>query len=124
MYGLLDRDLKYVLGAIGKQSEIEEVVIFGSRAMGNYKKGSDVDLALIGESVDAKTVRKLTDILNEVLPLPYFFDVVSINDISNKELREHIRDAGMTIYKKAGAWATETGEVDQLRNEHPGDRKR
>lgn len=42
MYGLLDRDLKYILKAMAHFTEIDEVVIFGSRAMGNYKKGSEV----------------------------------------------------------------------------------
>ena len=49
MYGLLDRNLKFILEAISKYPEIEEVIIFGSRAMGNYKKGSDIDLALKGK---------------------------------------------------------------------------
>ena len=54
MYGLLERDLQYIMEAVRKYSEIEEVILFGSRAMGNYKEGSDVDLALVGEKVDRK----------------------------------------------------------------------
>ena len=100
MYGLLDRDLKYILEAVGKYLEIEEVIIFGSRAMGNYKKGSDVDLALKGECVDRKTVSRLSDDLEEEYPLPYFFDVIKYNDISNEELIKHIDTVGKSIYKK------------------------
>jgi len=100
MYGLLDRDLKYILEAIRKHSEIEEVIIFGSRAMGNYKKGSDVDLALIGENVDRKIALRLSDDLNEEYPLPYFFDVVTYKDISNEELIKHIDNVGKSIYKR------------------------
>ncbi|AWK51261.1 hypothetical protein DIC82_09590 [Clostridium beijerinckii] len=48
MYGLLDKDLNYILDALSKLSEIEKAVIFGSRAMGNYKKGSDIDLVIMG----------------------------------------------------------------------------
>jgi len=98
MYGLLERDLKYIIEAVSKYPEIEEVIIFGSRAMGNYKKGSDVDLALKGEKVERKTVRRLSDDLNEEYPLPYFFDVVNYNDISNEELKEHIDNKGKRIY--------------------------
>jgi len=100
MYGLLERDLKYILEAVGKYPEIEEVIIFGSRAMGNYKKGSDVDLAIVGENVDRKTVRRLNDDLNEEYPLPYFFDVIKYKDISNQELIKHINCIGKIIYKK------------------------
>ncbi|MGI6308227.1 MAG: nucleotidyltransferase domain-containing protein [Dethiobacteria bacterium] len=99
MYGLLERDLQYIMEAVRKYSEIEEVILFGSRAMGNYKEGSDVDLALVGEKVDRKTVRRLSDDLNEEYPLPYFFDVVSYNDISNEELKKHIDNVGKSIYK-------------------------
>jgi len=101
MYGLLDRDFKYILEAIGKYLEIEEVIIFGSRAMGNYKKGSDVDIALKGKKADRKIVCRLSDDLNEEYPLPYFFDVVSYNDITNEELKKHIDSMGKCIYKRS-----------------------
>lgn len=100
MFGLLERDLKYILEAVKKYSEIEEVIIFGSRAMGNYKKGSDVDIALKGKYVNRKVVCRLSDDLNEEYPLPYFFDVVNYNDVSNEELKRHIDNVGKTIYKR------------------------
>ena len=100
MYGLLDRDLKYILEAVCKYLEIERVILFGSRAMGNYKKGSDVDIAIVGKNIDRKTVTRLSDDLNEEYPLPYFFDVVSYKDISNQELIKHIDSVGISIYTK------------------------
>lgn len=99
MYGLLEKDLKYIVEAVRNYPEIEEVIIFGSRAIGNYKKGSDVDLALIGENIDRKTVRRLSDDLNEECLLPYFFDVVNYHEISNKELKKHIDSVGKSIYQ-------------------------
>ncbi len=90
MYGLLKRDMAYILEAVKKHPEIEEVILFGSRAMGNCKNGSDVDLALIGDQIDQQTIRKITDDLNEVYPLPYHFDIVNYHDISNEALKEHI----------------------------------
>ncbi|WP_058485673.1 nucleotidyltransferase domain-containing protein [Defluviitalea phaphyphila] len=100
MYGLLDRDFKYIFEAISKYKEIKKVILFGSRAMGNYKKGSDVDLAIVGENIDRKIIRKLSDDLNEEYPLPYFFDVINYNDISNQELIKHIDSVGKCIYKR------------------------
>lgn len=99
MYGLLDRDLKYIKEAVKRYPEIDEVIIFGSRAMGNYKKGSDVDIALKGQAVNRKTAIRLADDLNEKYPLPYFFDVINYNDISNEELKKHIDIVGKTIFK-------------------------
>jgi len=100
MYGLLDRDLRFIREAIKKYPEIDEAIIFGSRAMGNYKKGSDVDIALKGQNVNRRTVIRLADDLNEVYPLPYFFDVINYNDISNEELKKHIDSVGKTIFKQ------------------------
>ena len=73
IFGLKRRDRKNILAAVSKFPEIERVKIFGSRAMGNYKKGSDVDLAIAGSQITFKTVLRLRSMLNEDLPLPYFF---------------------------------------------------
>lgn len=100
MYGLLKRDLMYITKAIEKHAEIEEVILFGSRAMGNYKQGSDIDLAVKGAHVNLNIIRRLLDDLNEVYPLPYFFDIVNYDDIVNQELKNHIDAAGKTIYTK------------------------
>lgn len=98
MFGLLDRDMIYIHKALEHFEEIEKAIIFGSRAMGNYKKGSDVDIAIIGEDVTSKTIFKLDDYLNEVYPLPYFFDIIQYNSIKNEKLIEHINNEGKLIY--------------------------
>ena len=100
MYGLLDRDLKCISEVVDKYPEVEEVILFGSRAMGNYKKGSDVDLAIVGENVGRNILRRISDDLNEEYPLPYFFDVVGYKDISDEDLKNHIHSAGKSIYKR------------------------
>lgn len=98
MFGLLDRDIKYILQAISKLKEIERAVIFGSRAMGNYKKGSDVDIVVMGNNITKDTILQLDEYLNEIYPLPYFFDIINYNEISNKKLKEHIDKVGKEIY--------------------------
>lgn len=100
MFGLLERDLKYINLALEKFEEIEEAIVFGSRAMGNYKKGSDVDLAIKGKGITRKTILRLNDLLNEEYPLPYFFDVIHYESISSDKLREHIDLEGKNIYLK------------------------
>ncbi|SFH70244.1 Nucleotidyltransferase domain-containing protein [Tindallia magadiensis] len=99
MHGLTKRDMEYILEAVKKHPEIKEVILYGSRAMGNHKKGSDVDLALVGEEVTQKVLRKVYDDLNEELPLPYFFDVLIYHEITNQELKKHIDNLGKSIYK-------------------------
>lgn len=79
--------------------DINRVILFGSRAKGNYKLGSDIDLALIGENLNQKSVFRLQDKIEE-LNLIYKIDLVLVNKIDNKELLEHINRVGIVIYNK------------------------
>ena len=92
MYGLSQAELESIK-RVCKEVDIKRVILFGSRAKGNYKKGSDIDLAVIGDE------KKLSYILNEESTLPYFFDVINFNKITNKNLLEHIKRVGQIIYE-------------------------
>ncbi len=100
MYGLLKIDLEWMDKAFKSIEEIDKVIIFGSRAMGNYKKGSDIDIAVFGEDVSFDTIFRLDDLLSEEYPLPYFFDILDYNEINNEKLKKHIDEEGKVIYKK------------------------
>lgn len=99
-YGLQQRDINSIIKASEELPEIEEVVLFGSRAKGNFKKASDIDLAIKGIAVNDITVKRLSARLNEELPLPYFFDVVHYESITNPDLVDHIDRIGTVIYRK------------------------
>ena len=88
--------------ALRDHAGIDRAVFFGSRAMGNYKKSSDVDIALIG-SIPAADALTLSARLNERLPLPYHFDIVVYGEISNPELKAHIDRHGKTIFERQPA---------------------
>ncbi|UOR10954.1 nucleotidyltransferase family protein [Halobacillus amylolyticus] len=100
MYGLLERDLDYMMQAFKSLTEIETVRLFGSRAMGNYKKGSDIDLAVFWAHVTSRTIFKLTELLEEVYPLPYFFDIVHYESITNAKFKECIDQQGVDLFKR------------------------
>ena len=102
-YGLLDRDMRHILDAVRSVPEISQLVLFGSRAKGNYQAGSDVDLAIKGASVTYDTALRLADILNEEKPLPYFFDVIHYEGIREPRLVEHIDRVGVLLYTKETA---------------------
>ncbi|NMF86509.1 nucleotidyltransferase domain-containing protein [Nodosilinea sp. P-1105] len=97
-YGLLDSDLQHIADAIQTFDQIAEVVLFGSRAKGNYKPGSDVDLAIKGDRVTPRTVAALADCLNEEKPLPYFFDMVHYDSLDCAQLKDHIDRVGIVIF--------------------------
>jgi len=100
MFGLLDRDIAYIKEAISKYETIEKAIIFGSRAMGNYKKGSDVDIAIFGEKITKEDIFKLDDYLNEVAPLPYFFDIHHYENLLNDNIKKHIDDEGKVVFQR------------------------
>ncbi|MBM7554489.1 nucleotidyltransferase family protein [Thalassobacillus pellis] len=97
MYGLLKRDLYYIQKAVDKFPEIEHVLLFGSRALGNHKNGSDVDLAIVGKEVSHRTILQLSEYLNDIYPLPYMFDLVHYNTISNENLKKHVDAYGKEL---------------------------
>jgi uncharacterized protein len=100
-YGLTESDRAQIVEAFRQFEEIAMVVLFGSRAKGNYKPGSDVDLAVKGDRITQRTIAQLADMLNEELPLPYYFDVVHYNSLESQPLADHIDRVGVVIYNRA-----------------------
>lgn len=98
-FGLNAETIKEIRKFLARYPEIRLALIFGSRSLGNFKKGSDIDLAIKGDNVDFETVSSLKAMLENETNLPYFFDIVDINTIENDELREHIREHGRVFYQ-------------------------
>ena len=80
--------------------EIEKVMVFGSRVLGNAKPGSDVDCAISGDNVTSQLVSRIQSYLEEETLLPYFFDCVWFESIQNKKLCKHINTYGKVLYEK------------------------
>ena len=98
-FGLKKRDIDNLHNAFEQFDEIGQVIIFGSRAKGNSKPASDIDIAVKGSRIDSQIILRLKDMLDE-LPLPYFFDVVDYGTITNQNLKDHIDRVGKIIYEK------------------------
>lgn len=96
-FGISQRHLDSIRSALSRCSEVKKVLVFGSRAMGNFKKGSDVDLALFGP-LSPSMVAKMSRLLNEESLLPYKFDLVHYESISEPKLKEHIDRVGKILF--------------------------
>ncbi len=95
-------DLEDVLGiqnALLKQPEIERVILYGSRAMGNYKPYSDIDISLVGQEVTLDTVFRLEEDLED-LYLPQRFDISIYNRITDPAFKAHIDTKGLEFFRK------------------------
>jgi len=99
-FGLSKMAITCITDCIKRHVNVEKVIVFGSRAMGNYKKGSDVDLAIFGDKIGLDDVSKIQYELNEVLPLPYHFDVVNGLQIDNTDLEKHIKVQGKVFFRR------------------------
>jgi predicted nucleotidyltransferase len=98
--GLSEDSTNWILRVIQVFPEIEEVIIFDSRAKGVSKPGSDIDFAIKGNFPGFNYPEKLRTMLQDGLYLPYFFDVLDYSKITNPELKNHIDRVGKVFYSK------------------------
>ena len=99
MYGLKDQVIEKIKQVFALYPEVEEVVLYGSRAKGNYSKNSDIDLVLKGDGLNQNILGKIRMALDDLL-LPYTIDMAIYKNIDNPELIEHIERVGLVLYRK------------------------
>jgi predicted nucleotidyltransferase len=100
MLGLSDADLSYIRKTLSRFPDVERAAVFGSRAEGTHKKGSDVDLAVWGETVSFSTIAALKAALQDEGPMPYIVDVVDRTHLEHAELADHIDRVGIEVYRR------------------------
>lgn len=98
-FGIADFSYSQLLHTLQQFPEVEKAVIFGSRAKGNYRNGSDVDIALYGPETLEKVTLRISAILNQELPVPYQFDILNYNHLNHPQLKEHIDQEGKVFYQ-------------------------
>lgn len=99
-FGLRDTDLIYLRGLFDQHPDIDQVWIYGSRAKGTNRPGSDVDLALVGANVTPETVSHVHFVLEEEGPMPFFFDVLHWNRLTNQTLKDEIQRTAQLLYQR------------------------
>lgn len=97
-FGLTERDMETINHILIRFPEVKEVQLFGSRAKGSNKSGSDIDLAIVNTGVSEKTIRNLKSEFDDS-SLPYKVDIVNLPEINHPELSEHIKRVGVVFYK-------------------------
>ena len=99
-FGLSDTVIKELQDVFRRHANIEKVLIFGSRSKGNFREGSDIDLAVIGQGVDYNL---LLSILCEIddLELLYSVDLIDYNKKKGTPIGDHIDRVGKVFYEAA-----------------------
>jgi predicted nucleotidyltransferase len=99
-FGLPDSTLHKMSGVFALHPEIEKVVIYGSRAKGNYRPGSDIDITLCGENLNDSLLSRVLVELDD-LNTPYLMDVSLFSQIQSDTLKQHIREHGQIFYQQS-----------------------
>lgn len=99
-FGLTPQTVEQIGGVFARHPQVEKAALYGSRAKGNYKNGSDIDLTLFGDGLGHHDLSTIMDELDDLL-LPYMIDLSIFSDLTHANLIEHIQRVGVVFYEKA-----------------------
>ncbi|MFA6101667.1 MAG: nucleotidyltransferase domain-containing protein [Victivallaceae bacterium] len=97
-FGLKSEQIDVITQCFAQYPAIEQVILYGSRAKGNFKDGSDIDLTIIDDGMTFSDLLQLENKLDDLL-LPYKIDLSLKRQINNAELLNHIERVGKLFYK-------------------------
>lgn len=99
-YGLTETTIENICAVFARFPGVEKAILYGSRAKGNFKTGSDIDLTLIGEALTSDLCGTIASELDDLL-LPYTVDLSIFRELKHAKLREHIERVGTVFYERA-----------------------
>ncbi len=92
----IDKNIIEDILKLGQEHGLERIVLFGSRARGDNKERSDIDLAICG----GNTILFATEIDDKVGTL-LMFDVVDLEKPVEETLLLSIEREGIVLYEKS-----------------------
>lgn len=99
-FGLSEKTVSSICAILGQHPEIDRAIIYGSRAKGNYRSGSDIDLTLVGADLSYDDLLQIMRELDES-PIPYKVDLSILHYIEDAFVRDHIERRGQLFYQRA-----------------------
>ena len=100
-YGLNQQDIEKIRAVLEGYPEVKQAILYGSRAKGNYRLSSDVDISLVGEKLTLSDLLAIENRLDDLL-LPYKIDLSIYRLIENPGLIAHIERVGTVFYEREG----------------------
>lgn len=99
-FGLAPEVIAGIHMVLSKYSDVSEAIVYGSRAKGNYRPSSDIDLVLVGKKLSLTAQLQIETEIDDLL-LPYKLDLSIYHMIENPELLEHIQTVGQIFYRRS-----------------------
>ena len=99
-HGLSESTVAQIGNVLARFPEVERALLFGSRAKGSHRQGSDIDLALIGIRLNWRTLGQIDHALDDLL-LPYRFSLIQLSDRTDPEVAAHVHRVGRLFYERA-----------------------
>lgn len=100
-FGLSDGTIDKITQVLMAFPEIDRAVLYGSRAKGNYRPGSDIDLTLFGSELNQQRCALIAEALDDLL-LPYTIDLSVFDQLDHPALKAHIARVGQVFYQREG----------------------
>ena len=97
--GLSEETIQKVRDVFSRYPRIEKAILYGSRAKGTYRNGSDIDIAFVGDGMDITLLNAIRGDIDDLL-LPYTFDLSALPSIDNHDLVEHLKRVGVVLYQR------------------------
>jgi predicted nucleotidyltransferase len=94
--GLGQKSLQAIADVVYSNIRVQEAKIFGSRAIGTFREGSDIDICLIGDELTLTDLNRISSELDD-LNIPQIVDLVNFRTIKNENLLKHIEDFSVQI---------------------------
>ncbi len=104
-FGLQPKYRDTINRVFAQYPNIEQVVVYGSRAKGNFRNGSGIDLTIIDSNLSFTEFLEIENKLDDLL-MPYTIDLSQKRKISNPDLIEHINRVGQILYNRNSARTT------------------
>ena len=101
-HGLSESTVERIRGVLAHFPEVEKAVLYGSRAKGTHRPGSDVDLALYGSDVGSTQLARIDEALDDLM-LPYQMDLSLFASLTHPNLLDHIRRVGVPLHERSPA---------------------
>ena len=99
-YGLPDAAIKKICAVLGRHPQVQQAILYGSRAKGTHKRGSDIDLTLRGGTdMTLPVLYRIMDELDDLL-LPYTIELSIYANIDDPDVKAHIHRVGHVFYEQ------------------------